>query len=160
MRRTLTIALAILAASCVHDKNDRRVGKGAGPDFDQRRFEVTDCEGLWVLEEQPCADGSRRVKRLRTGCVLADRVSACRVGVLRILNEDKGTGANDFVKPDYVYGRLYDWECPAGVSPPPPAAFPFATTFNAPVACDDEEPGSPPTNPLLRKRAAPKPTSD
>jgi hypothetical protein len=153
MKKIFAAAILVLVTGCSFERNGLYPSAGGGPDYDKHRFVISHCQATWVLDEAPCDDGSRKtVRYLRTGCALMDSVSACSVGVLRIRNPRHSNDSHDWAQPDYVYARLYDWECPAGSAPPSRKEFPFAQLLGAPVACDDEEAGLPERSPLLNRR--------
>jgi hypothetical protein len=84
-------------------------------------------------------------------CVVHDHRTGCIVGAIKERNpafspsSDFGSG-----KPEYVYTRVYDWECPAGVVPPRKNDFYFESFYSAPLDCDADKSLSPlKQNPLL-----------
>jgi len=122
------------------------------------RFTIDGCRTIRVLEQDPdCKDGSAPWRRtMQTHCAVTDRFSGCKVGALRYANpaHSDSSSFDDWLEPRYLYARLYDWECPPGVTPPAKQAFHFVDTLVAPMACDDQ--GNPlPSNPLLRPKPAP-----
>jgi hypothetical protein len=123
------------------------------------KFAVTDCKKLWVLSQRDpkdCVGDKVEYRRsLATHCTVTNTVRGCKVGALRFSNAKYANPTADWDKSPYVYARLYDWECPPGVTPPEAWEFTFISTFMAPMACDENTPQS--RDPLLpvKESAAP-----
>lgn len=110
------------------------------------RFEVNQCHTEIFLDETDCDKGEPPRRLEQVHCVVMDRQSGCKVGAVRERNPDY---MRDIYQPQVNYVRVYDWECPAGVTPPSRHAFRFVGLY-VPVACDPLTP-IPTRNPLLHK---------
>jgi hypothetical protein len=117
------------------------------------RFEVRECRTATFAEygdDEDCEKGKpRRVKQEH--CVVLDHQTGCIVGAFKERNPDYSP-SSDFGtgKREYVYTRVYDWECPAGIAPPGKNEFWFTAFIGRPLDCDDELVADPlRQNPLL-----------
>ena len=135
----LTLAATIVVAAIT--------AAGCGPSH----FLVRDCQSIKVLEEDPShCEGAPPLRRsVKTHCAVIDTISGCKVGAIQVRNPNYANPSNDWAEPEFVYQRLYDWECPAGIAPP--KGFRFVDFLNAPMACDESDDPLP-TNPLLKPR--------
>jgi hypothetical protein len=160
MRRSRALAIVILLVTgCASEEattvtdGPEVITDGRGPVYDADRFVIDRCKAIWVYDEKSC-DSGKPTRYSRMGCALTDRVTGCEVGLLRVPNPQKPYPlfSIDWSKPDFLYARVWDWECPAGSAPPSRQEFPFAQLMGAPVACDDEEAALPERSPLLKRR--------
>lgn len=107
---------------------------------------VHDCVDVRIKEYEDCEGQPFRVS-IKTHCIVS-HPNGCKVGAIQRKNPNyPPNGLTTFDEDPYIYLRLYDWECPEGVTPP---FFKFYDTLTAPLACDPLTPL--PRNSLLHAR--------